>query len=193
MALSWLITAILALSVGFSLVCGSTAAVGAAALSGAQEGVRLTLLIAGAICLWSGVQKLMEASGLTRRLTRALLPVLRRLFPRTSGDEQAIGLVAGNLCANLLGLGNAATPYGIAAIRRMRELAGGETATDEMCRFVVLNTASVQLLPATVAAVRAGLGAAHSFDILPAVWLTSACSVACGLLACRLFAGRRTC
>jgi spore maturation protein A len=193
MALSWLLTAMLAVSVVCSLVFGSTAAVGAAALSGAQEGVRLTLSIAGTICLWSGVQKLMEASGLTKKLTRALLPILRRLLPETSRDETASGLVAGNICANLLGLGNAATPYGVAAVKRMRELSGSAEATDEMCRFVVLNTASVQLLPATVAAVRSGLGAKSPFDLLPAVWVTSACSVAAGLLACRVFAGRKKC
>jgi spore maturation protein A len=186
MALSWVFAVATALSVIFSLVCGRTAAVGAAAMAGAEEGVRLTLAIAGAICLWSGVQKLMAALGMMKKLSEILKPALRRLFPEASRDGQALGFLSGNLCANLLGLGNAATPSGVAAVRRMRELSGGAEASDEMCRFVVLNTASVQLLPATVAAVRAGLGAAHPFDILPAVWLTSACSVSCGLLACRL-------
>ena len=92
----------------------------------------------------------------------------------------------GNVSANLLGLGNAATPMGIAAVKRMQELARTRTATDEMCRLIVMNTASIQLLPTTVAAVRASLGAAAPFDILPAVWVTSALSVTAGLLAARL-------
>lgn len=86
-----------------------------------------------------------------------------------------------------LALGNAATPMGIAAVRRMQQRSGSARATDEMCRLIVLNTASIQLLPTTVAAVRAANGAAAPFDILPAVWLTSVCSVTAGLLAAFLF------
>lgn len=83
------------------------------------------------------------------------------------------------------GLGNAATPLGVRAAQRMRALSGAAGASDEMCLLVVMNTASLQLIPSTVAAVRARLGAAHAFDILPAVWLASACSVAAGILAAR--------
>ena len=93
--------------------------------------------------------------------------------------------MSGNLSANLLGLGNAATPLGIRAARRMALGAEG-IASNELCRLVVLNTASVQLLPTTVAAVRAGCGAAAPFDILPAVWISSLLSVSVGLLAARL-------
>lgn len=93
--------------------------------------------------------------------------------------------MSGNLSANLLGLGNAATPLGIRAARRMALGAEG-TASNELCRLVVLNTASVQLLPTTVAAVRAGCGAAAPFDILPAVWISSLLSVSVGLLTARL-------
>ena len=95
--------------------------------------------------------------------------------------------LSANVSANLLGLGNAATPMGIRAAQGMARLGGGE-ATDELCRFVVLNTASVQLLPTTVAAIRAAAGASEPFDILPAVWLSSGISVAAGLAAAWLFA-----
>ena len=98
-----------------------------------------------------------------------------------------MGYLCANVSANLLDLGNAATPMGIAAVKRMQELAHTRTATDEMCRLIVMNTASIQLLPTTVAAVRASLGAAAPFDILPAVWVTSALSVTAGLLAARIF------
>ena len=98
-----------------------------------------------------------------------------------------MGYLTANVAANLLGLGNAATPMGIAAVRRMQQHSGSARATDEMCRLIVLNTASIQLLPTTVAAVRAANGAAAPFDILPAVWLTSVCSVTAGLLAAFLF------
>lgn len=175
----------------FGLLFGNSAAVGAAALSGAREGVKLTLGVAGTICLWSALQKLMAAAGLTEFVAAAFRPILISLFPHAGRDSQASGHIAENFCANLLGLGSAATPPGIAAVRRMRELSGSDRATDEMCRFVVLNTASIQLIPATVAAVRAEAGAQAPLDILPAVWLSSAVSVAAGLGAARLLAGLR--
>ena len=129
----------------------------------------------------------MEKAGFLHTLAKLLRPVFRRLFPQASRDEQAMGYLCANVSANLLGLGNAATPMGIAAVKRMQALSHSHTATDEMCRLIVMNTASIQLLPTTVAAVRASLGAAAPFDILPAVWITSALSVTAGLLAAGLF------
>lgn len=158
-----------------------------AAMQGAQRGLAAGFSLGGAMCLWSALAELMRRAGLTARLARLLYPLLHRLFPETSRDEEALGLISANLSANLLGLGNAATPMGIAAVRKMRALRPSGEASDEMCRFVVLNTASVQLLPTTVASLRAAAGAAAPFDILPAVWLTSAGALAVGLGACRLF------
>ena len=100
-------------------------------------------------------------------------------------DPETLAAVSANVSANLLGLGNAATPLGIRAARRMARGTDG-TADDELCRLVVLNTASLQLLPTTVAGVRAACGCRTPFDILPAVWLSSAISVTAGLLAARL-------
>lgn len=186
MAMSYVWCLLLLASVIYSVFAGTTAATGAAALTGAQSGVTLGLSIAGSLCLWSGLSRVMEKSGLAARLAALLRPLFRRLFPVSSGDAAALQNLSGNFTANLLGLGNAATPLGIAAVRRMQTLSGSQDASDEMCRFIVLNTASIQLVPATVAAVRTSLGAANAFDILPAVWLTSLCSVSAGLLAAKL-------
>lgn len=171
------------LSLISSLLTGRFA--GAALLRGAEEGARLALTLAGPLCLWSGFAALLEVNGWSRLLARGLRPLLRRLFPRAMDDEICAGALCGNLSANLLGLGNAATPLGVRAAQRMQALSGAAHASDEMCLLVVMNTASLQLIPSTVAAVRARLGAAHAFDILPAVWLASACSVAAGILAAR--------
>lgn len=103
------------------------------------------------------------------------------MFPATQADPALARDLSGNICANFLGLGNAATPLGVSAVRRMVKKPG--TATDEMCRLIVLNTASIQLIPANVAAVRASLGAAAPFDILPAVWVSSICSAGLGVTA----------
>ena len=188
MAMAFVWTAMLALSVLFSILNDSAAAVSAAALTGARAGVEATLAIAGALCLWSGRGKVLERSGLAEGLTRLLAPLLRRLFPASFRDPAAAAALSGNFAANLLGLGNAATPMGVAAARRMQALSGSDRASDELCRLVVLNTASVQLLPATVAALRAGLGAPRPMMILPAVWLSSLLSVGAGLGAAALFA-----
>ena len=112
---------------------------------------------------------------------------LGRLFPSALRDTETMDALTSNVSANLLGLGNAATPAGIRAAKGLRRLSGQDTASDELCRLVVLNTASIQLLPTTVAALRASLGADAPFDILPAVWLSSLVSVAAGLLAARAF------
>ena len=165
---------------------GNLGALSPAVMEGASSAIRLALSLAGALCLWSALAKLMEKAGALRGLARVMRPVFRRLFPQASRDETAMGYLCANVSANLLGLGNAATPMGIAAVKRMQELAHTRTATDEMCRLIVMNTASVQLLPSTVAALRGGLGSAAPFDILPAVWVTSALSVTAGLLAARL-------
>lgn len=186
MAMSYVWCLLLLASVIYSVFAGTAAATGAAALTGAQNGVTLGLSIAGSLCLWSGLSRVMEKSGLAARLAALLRPLFRRLFPVSSRDPAALQNLSGNFTANLLGLGNAATPLGIAAVRRMQTLSGSQDASDEMCRFIVLNTASIQLVPATVAAVRTSLGAARAFDILPAVWLTSLCSVSAGLLAAKL-------
>ncbi len=184
MAMSWLWAGMVALSVLCGAVNGRMAQVSAAALEGAGAAVELCLGMLGSVCLWMGVMELMERCGLADGLAAALRPVLRRLLPKASADVQTLGALSANVSANLLGLGNAATPLGIRAARRMARDCHG-VAHDELCRLVVLNTASIQLLPTTVAGIRAACGSAAPLDILPAVWLSSALSVTAGLLAAR--------
>lgn len=184
MAMSWLWAGMVALSVLCGAVNGRMAQVSAAALEGAGAAVELCLGMLGSVCLWMGVMELMERCGLAGGLAAALRPVLRRLLPKACADVQTLGALSANVSANLLGLGNAATPLGIRAARRMARDCHG-VAHDELCRLVVLNTASIQLLPTTVAGIRAACGSAAPLDILPAVWLSSALSVTAGLLAAR--------
>ena len=184
MAMAWIWTGMIAASVLYGLINGTIGAVGNAAMAGAAAAVDLCLSMAGIMCLWSGVMSIMKASGLMDGLSRLFRPVLGRLLPRACQDPDTLAALSGNVSANLLGLGNAATPLGIRAARRMAQGCGGR-ASSELCTLVVLNTASIQLLPTTVAGVRAALGAESAFDILPAVWLASALSVAAGLLAAK--------
>lgn len=180
MVMSWIWTGFLSVSIFCSILTGRGSQLAPAALQGAQAGVTLAISMAGSLCLWSGVGKLMTKSGISDFLTRLLQPLLHLLFPSTRSDSDLAGALSSNICANFLGLGNAATPMGIRAARRLRR---GNTATDELCRLIVLNTASIQLIPANVAAVRSALGCSTPFDILPAVWITSLCSAGLGLTA----------
>lgn len=188
MAMAWIWSGMLLLAVLAAAISGQLGAVSAAAMAGAERGAQLCLSLAGPLCLWAGLTAVLEGSGLSAKLAALLRPLLGRLFPAAARDAQALEKISGNFTANLLGLGNAATPLGIAAVQRMHRLSGGAAASDEMCRLIVLNTASIQLLPTTVAALRASAGAARPFAILPAVWLTSLGSVTVGLLAVGLFA-----
>lgn len=188
MAMSVIYFLLLLVSFVCAVIHGTGAQLSAAALSGAQTGITVTLSIAGSICLWSGFGRLLEQSGIADFLAKVLQPVLYRIFPSSRRDDALRRDLSGNVCANLLGLGNAATPLGIRAAKRMvSPLRHGE-ATDEMCRLIVMNTASIQLIPASVAALRGSCGAAHPFDILLPVWITSLCSVTAGLCAAGLFA-----
>lgn len=183
MVMSWIFFGITAVSVIFSLFLGTGSALAGAVAAGAQAGIILAISLAGSICLWTGVGALMERTGLTGMLARLLRPLLWRLFPSCKTDALLASSLSGNICANLLGLGNAATPMGIQSARRLVQPDRPGLATDELCRLIVLNTASIQLIPANVAAVRLSLGCAAPFNILPAVWLTSLCSAGVGLLA----------
>ncbi|MBO5129046.1 MAG: spore maturation protein A [Oscillospiraceae bacterium] len=189
MVMSWIWSGIVLISLFCAVLSGSAGALAAAIPQGAQAGITLALSLAGSICLWTGIGRLMERAGMTQALSRLLAPALHRIFPGTRTDPVLARELSGNICANFLGLGNAATPMGIRAVQRMVRTEG--IATDEMCRLIVLNTASIQLIPANVAAVRASLGCTTPFDILPAVWITSLCSAGLGVTAAWLL-GRLT-
>ena len=180
-------TAMVLTAVICGIVTGRGAEVAAAAMEGTQAAVELCLSIAGMLCLWTGVMEVMRRSGLAEKLSRLLSPVLKLLFPQLRNDRAVMDSIAANMSANLLGLGNAATPLGLEAIRGMAR-SGTHTATDPMCMLVVCNTASIQLIPTTVAALRMAVGSETPFDILPAVWLASALSVSVGVLACKVLA-----
>lgn len=180
MVMSVVWTVLLAGAILCAAVTGRGQMLSAGVMQGAQAGVTLAISISGSLCLWSGVGRLMEKIGLTDALARLFRPVMERLFPSTKKDKQLAGALSANICANFLGLGNAATPPGIEAARRLARGCDGK-ASDELCRLIVLNTASIQLIPANVAAVRSGLGCATPFDILPAVWVTSLCSAGLGV------------
>ena len=183
MFLGWFWSGSVLVSVLFALFLSRGGAMTAALLDGSAQGVGLCISMAGPLALWAGLGKLLDRVGMTELLAKALSPVLGRLIPASRSDRELAKHLSANVTANLLGLGNAATPMGIRAAGRLRDPKDPDRATDGLCRLVVMNTASIQLIPANVAAVRVSLGCVTPFDILPAVWITSLCSASAGLLA----------
>lgn len=172
-----------------AMVCGaltgSMDAVASAAMEGAAAGVELCLSMTGALCLWMGVMEILRRSGLTGVLTALLRPALRRLYPDFADDKKVMDTVAAHASANLLGLGSAATPLGLEAARLMSRKSPG-VAGDSLCMLVVCSTASIQLIPTTVASIRAASGCKTPFDILPAVWFASAVALTVGITAAKI-------
>ena len=180
----WVIFLVLALLCG--AITGRLEAVTAAVGTGAAEAVSLAIGIAGLMCFWSGIMELLQASGVATKLSRILMPLLRPLFGRAASDRQAMEAVSANVTANLLGLSNAATPLGLQAVDRLYTLEGRRGAPDSVLTLIILNSASIQLIPSTVAAVRAACGAVAPFDIMVPVWGASIASVAVVLLCGRV-------
>ena len=180
--------------VGFSVVSaiafGKTDELSNSILSGASESVELIIMMSGMMCLWSGVMEVAKESKLTEIIAKALSPILKKLFPDVKKDSDAFYSISMNVSANLLGLGNAATPLGLKAMKELKAQGEGDVATDSMITFVVLNTASIQLLPTTIGVMRGALGSRNPFDIIFCVLVTSAIALIAGLSVSKILCKR---
>ena len=180
---------LLALSVVAAAVNGRMAELTAAVAASAQSAVTLSLGLVGIMALWLGLTKVAEEAGLVALLARAARPIQRRLFPEVPPEHPAMGAMVMNVAANLLGLGNAATPFGIEAMRRLDELNPHRgSATDAQALFCALNTASLQLVPATVIGLRAAAGARSPAEIIGPTLVATACAATAAVLSAKLLA-----
>lgn len=175
----------------FSFFCaiatGNMENLSSSIISGGTDAVTLAIKLAGVICLWNGLINIAEKSGLTKALCRILNPLLRIIFP-TLKDKEAKEAIAMNMTANLLGLDNAATPLGLKAMKRLQELnKSKEAASNDMVRFVVINTASIHLFSTTVALLRADHGSESPTEILMPALITSVIALTTGILATSIF------
>ncbi len=163
---------------------GSMGDVSAGIMAGSSSSVELFLGLMGIMALWTGVMRVAERSGLVETLSRVIRPVLVPIFPGVPKNHPAMGAVVMNLAANMLGLGNAATPIGINAMKELQKLNPKPSkATDAMCTFLVLNTSSVQVIPATVIGLRAAAGSSNPTEIVGTALLATTISTLAGLLA----------
>ena len=189
--MAYIFGAMFAVSLLFSLASGDAGALSTGIMESAGGAVELLLSITGMLCMWSGFMRIAGDSGLIAKLSRLFAPLLRRLYPDVDTESDAFRYISMNISANLLGLGNAATPLGLNAMRELKKQHPGNTASDSMVTFVVMNTASIQLLPTTVAALRKSYGSQQPFDILVCVWITSAAALTAGLVSTKLLNRRQ--
>lgn len=173
----------IALSVVFAFFTGNTTNLSEGIMNGAEKAVSLLITLFGVMVFWSGIMKIAEKSGLTAQLVKLLSPVLKKIFPDIDENSTAFQCMCMNISANLIGVGNAATPFGLRAMSELqRKNPHKDTATDSMVVFVVMNTASMQLIPATVGYLRQSYGSHEPFSIIPAVLITSATALGVALL-----------
>lgn len=173
------------------LLNGNIESVTKGAIEGCAEGVTLCISMLGIMCLWTGLAKIAERSGLIGIFSRLLRPVMKLLFPRLKGDSPAVSAMVMNIVANFFGMGNAATPLGINAMKELQKINQDDEASDEMCTFAVLNTASIQLIPSTLISLRQTFGSENPGIVIVPVWIVSVMAVCCAVISAKIFEKRR--
>ncbi len=172
----------------FGAVTGRLDGVSAAAVDGAKNAVAMTIEFLGVMCFWTGLVRIASKSGFILMISSLLMPVTRLCFPNLSKNSPAMHSIVMNITANLLGLANAATPLGLNAMRELQKINPNphDTASDEMCMFVVLNTASIQLIPTSLIVLRRAAGSTNPFEVLTPVWIAGSCALAVGFICARV-------
>ena len=175
-------------SVILGVAQGTLNEVVAAVTDSAKFAVQIVIGIAGVMAFWTGLMRIAEQAGMIRGLARVLSPILRRLFPGVPTDHPAMGAIVMNMAANILGLGNAATPFGLQAMDGLQKLnKTKDTATDAMCMFLAINTSSIQLIPATAIAFLAAGGSKQPTAVVFTGLIATFCSTAVAITMAKVF------
>lgn len=179
--------AFIIISVIYALVSGNIENVSNGIFDSANSAVQLTLTFFGTICLWNGIMEIAKKTSLTNALSKALKPFINFLFPELKNNKQAQDEISMNMVANLLGLGNAATPLGLKAMKTMQQdNPKKDTLTNSMAMFIVINTASLQLIPTNVIAIRSSLGSISPSGIIIQVWFATIIASIVGITSAKL-------
>jgi spore maturation protein A len=177
------------LIIGFvvGIMNGRVSEVTQAVVDSSKSAVEISIGLLGVMCLWTGLMEVAEKSGIIRGIAKAVRPVMKFLFPGIPKEHPAGGAIVMNLVANFLGLGNAATPLGIKAINELQKLnPNKDTATNEMSMFLVLNTACIQFIPATIIALRSAAGSKNPTEIIGTIWVASISACMAGIIAAKI-------
>ena len=176
----------------FSFFTGNTDTVTKSVFDGCESAVTLVISLLGMMCLWTGLLEIAKDSGLTNKIHKFLYPVIRLIFPNVCRNPEIAGAISMSITANLLGLSNAATPLGISAMEKLEaQNSLYDVASDDMCTFVVINTASITLIPTTLLTLRASFNSSAPFEIMVPVWIASFLSVLSGIICAKLCARRK--
>ena len=179
------------ISLSVSIFTGRIEETASAAVTGAAGAVETCFALLGIMCLWTGLTKIGEKAGLVSFMSKLLRPLLKLLFPNLDPSSKAGGSIIMNMVANLFGMGNAATPLGIKAMGELSKRGRGGVATNEMCMLVVLNTASIQLVPTTLIALRQTYGSASPGEIILPIWIVSICALVMGVVSAKFMERRK--
>lgn len=193
--LPYIWSAIIIVSVLYSVFNGTTAQLTQAVLSSAGDAIDLIIAMCGAVCLWSGIMEIADKSGAAGKVSELLSPLISRLFPELDKNGKAFQSISMNLTANLLGLGNAATPLGIKAMQELKKerspLCDPQSADRNMIMFVILNTTSIQLIPTMIMSILQSGGNQNPTEIIPYVWASSAAGLIGGITSVKLLTRKR--
>lgn len=171
----------------YAIMIGNTDKINTSIFSSTQEAVTLCITLLGTICLWNGIMKIAEKTSAITKLTKILNPIVKFLFPELKNQERIRKEISMNMIANILGLGNAATPLGIKAMKSMQEINHDKkTLSNSMVMLIVLNTASIQLIPTTVIAIRLSLGSKNPTSIILPVWIATICAAVAGVAVTKI-------
>ena len=182
-----------AVSVVFAFINSSIGELGGAVIDGASSAVSLTVSLCGMMCLWCGIMRVFERAGVIEKLARLLSPFLKLFFPDAYKKGEGCSEIAANISANLLGIGNAATPLALLAMKKLQKNnPTPSVASCDMITLAVLNTASISIVPSTILALRRAAGSADPFSVVAPIWICSACTSALALLICRIMRGKDT-
>ena len=166
----------------YAAIAGNTEKINSAIFEYTETAVNLTITLLGTMCLWNGIMEIAINTKLIKILTKILRPIIKLLFPENKNNPKICQEISMNIIANMLGLGNAATPRGINAMKSMQEKnLNKEKLTNDMSTFIILNTASIQIIPTTVIAIRMSLGSTNPTSIILAVWVATICAAIVGI------------
>ncbi len=174
------------------LINGDIESVTRGAIEGSAEGVSLVISLLGIMCLWTGITKIAERAGLIDAFAKLLRPLTKVLFPNLKSGSPALSAIVMNMVANFFGMGNAATPLGIKAMEELDKINCSDEASDEMCTFAVLNTASIQLIPSTLISLRQTFGSESPGIVIVPVWIVSIMAVCAAVISAKIFEKRRS-
>lgn len=176
------------ISIIYGMISGNIEEVNNSVFNSADDAVQLCITFLGTICLWNGIMEIIKETTLMNKISKVIVPVMKFLFPNISRQDKEYKEISMNIIANILGLGNAATPLGLKAMKTMQNKNNNkDRLTNNMAMFIVINTASIQIIPTTVIAIRNSLGSEMPTKMLVPVWISTICAATAGIVATKIF------